>query len=173
MKNLSIKEWVGVGAGVAFVAYMFFGNVIYGVFTGQTADSGEAINQTANVNNSNTMTQPQTEPSNAGGVKTEDLVVGTGAEVKNGSQVGVNYVLKLADGTLIQDSKQVAVGQAFEFTAGAGQLIPGWEAGILGMKVGGKRIITIPPSLGYGSQQAGPIPPNSTLVFEIEVVSVK
>lgn len=160
MKKLSLKEWIGAAVAVVFVAYMFFGSTIMSVFRGNTLSAN-----TSAVNNS--------IENNMNDVSAQDITVGTGESVEKGTLVSVNYVLKLSDGTLIQDSKQVNGGQPFQYLAGAGQLIPGWEMGVQGMKVGGKRIITIPPELGYGTNAAGPIPPNSTLVFEIEVLSVE
>ena len=97
--------------------------------------------------------------------------MGSGAEAKVGDTVSVNYILTLADGTVIQNSKDF--GSAFAFTLGAGEVIPGWEQGFDGMKVGGIRTIIIPPDLAYGSDQVGPIPPNSTLVFTIELLDVE
>jgi peptidylprolyl isomerase len=104
-------------------------------------------------------------------VKIEDTQVGTGAAAKDGDQLVVNYTGKLADGTVFDSS----VGKTpFEFVLGGGQVILGWDAGLVGMKVGGKRTLTIPPSLGYGAQGAGDkIPPNATLVFDIELISIK
>ncbi len=103
-------------------------------------------------------------------VKIEDTQVGTGAEAKSGASVSLYYTGKLTDGTTFDSN----VGkQPFEFKLGTGQVIPGFDQGILGMKVGGKRTITIPPSLGYGPQGTGPIPPNATLIFEIELTAVK
>jgi peptidylprolyl isomerase/FKBP-type peptidyl-prolyl cis-trans isomerase FkpA len=154
MKKLSRNEWIAVGVSLIFVAYMFFGQEVLGFINSM---SNNSLATESTMNNS----EPQV------GIK--DLAVGGGLEIQPGMQVAVNYVLRLADGTIIQDSKQVGDGQAFKFIAGAGQLIPGWEQGILGMKVGGKRILTIPPELGYGAQAVGPIPANSTLIFEIEV----
>jgi FKBP-type peptidyl-prolyl cis-trans isomerase len=162
MRQLSKKEWIAVALALVFVAYMFFGGNIMDLFS-----SFKGTNQTAMVN------ETATNMAGNGGIETKDVAVGTGPEVQNGMEVAVNYVLKLSDGTVIQDSKEVNAGQPFKFVAGAGQLIKGWEMGILGMKVGSKRMIVIPPELGYGSQQVGPIPPDSTLIFEIEVVSAK
>jgi peptidylprolyl isomerase len=104
-------------------------------------------------------------------VKIEDTQVGTGAAAKDGDTLVVNYTGKLADGTVFDSS----VGKTpFEFMLGGGQVISGWDQGLLGMKVGGKRTLTIPPSLGYGEQGAGDkIPPNATLVFDIELISIK
>lgn len=104
-------------------------------------------------------------------LKIEDLKVGSGAEAKNGDMVSVNYLGTLEDGKKFDSSYDR--GEPFEFKLGAGQVIRGWELGLLGMKVGGKRVLTIPPELGYGAQGAGPIPSNATLKFTVELVSVK
>lgn len=102
----------------------------------------------------------------------QDLVVGTGAEAKAGSQVTVNYVGMLPDGTVFDASAKH--GQPFSFTLGAGQVIKGWDLGVAGMKVGGKRQLIIPPQDGYGAQGAGGvIPPNATLFFTVELLDVK
>jgi len=104
-------------------------------------------------------------------LKTEDLVVGSGAEAKNGDTVKVHYLGTLTDGKKFDSSYDR--GEPIEFTIGSGQLIKGWELGIPGMKVGGKRKLTIPPSLGYGPSGRGDIiPPNASLVFEVELVEV-
>jgi FKBP-type peptidyl-prolyl cis-trans isomerase len=97
--------------------------------------------------------------------------VGTGAEAVAGKKISVNYVGTLADGTKFDSSYDR--NQPFEFTLGAGQVIAGWDQGVAGMKVGGKRKLVIPPSLGYGSQANGSIPANSTLTFEVELLAVK
>lgn len=100
-----------------------------------------------------------------------DSVVGTGAEAVNGKTVSVHYTGKLQNGTIFDSS--VNRGTPFEFPLGAGMVIEGWELGIAGMKVGGKRTLTIPPELGYGSRDMGTIPPNSTLTFDVELLGVK
>jgi peptidylprolyl isomerase len=104
-------------------------------------------------------------------VKIEDTQVGTGAEAVPGKTLTVHYTGKLENGKVFDSS----VGKdPLTFVLGGGQLIPGFEQGVSGMKVGGKRVVTIPPSLGYGEQGAGDvIPPNSTLIFELELVDVK
>jgi peptidylprolyl isomerase len=107
----------------------------------------------------------------ADGLQMEDEVVGTGPEVKSGDTVTVNYVGTLTDGTKFDSSYDR--NQPFTTQIGVGQVIKGWDEGIVGMKVGGKRKLIIPPSLGYGDQAAGTIPPNSTLIFEVELVSIK
>jgi len=109
---------------------------------------------------------PSTSSSN---LVVQDEVVGTGATAAAGDVISVNYTGKLDNGTVFDTS----VGKKpFEFTLGIGQVIPGWDQGVAGMKVGGKRILIIPPSLAYGAQAVGPIPPNSTLTFEVELLSV-
>lgn len=102
----------------------------------------------------------------------EDLIEGEGTEVVEGSTVNVHYTGTLTDGKKFDSS--LDRGQTFEFIVGEGQVIEGWDQGLLGMKVGGKRKLTIPPALAYGERGAGGvIPPNATLVFEIELVSVE
>jgi len=101
-----------------------------------------------------------------------DQVVGTGAEAVPGSTVSVNYVGALPDGTVFDASAKH--GGAFSFPLGAGQVIKGWDQGVAGMKVGGKRTLIIPPGLAYGDRAMGSsIPANSTLVFEVELVGVQ
>lgn len=126
------------------------------IITGQPATAG------ANMDNVTTTVD---------GLQMQDLVVGTGQEVKSGDTVTVNYLGTLLDGTKFDSSYDR--NQPFTTQIGVGQVIKGWDEGIVGMKVGGKRKLTIPPALGYGDQAAGSIPPNSTLVFEVELLSVK
>ena len=104
------------------------------------------------------------------GLKYSDLVVGTGKEAVNGMKVDCHYTLWFADengvkGKMVQSSKDS--GNSFSFVVGAKGLIEGWNEGMLGMKEGGTRMLIIPPELGYG-QGGGPIPPNQTLIFELE-----
>jgi peptidylprolyl isomerase len=101
----------------------------------------------------------------------QDEVVGTGIEAAPGKKVTVNYVGTLTNGTKFDSSYDR--NEPFAFNLGAGEVIAGWDQGVKGMKVGGKRKLTIPPSLGYGSQDLGSIPPNSTLVFEVELLKVE
>ena len=111
-----------------------------------------------------------TTPTSGGTLVIEDLVIGTGATAAVGDAVTVNYVGTLTNGTKFDSSYDR--GQPYAFRIGAGQVIAGWDQGVPGMKVGGKRRLTIPPSLAYGNQAYGPIPANSTLVFEIELLSI-
>jgi FKBP-type peptidyl-prolyl cis-trans isomerase len=100
----------------------------------------------------------------------EDLTVGQGPEAKAGDSVTVHYEGKLVDGTMFDSSHHRA--QPFKFTLGAGRVIQGWDVGVAGMRVGGKRKLTIPPEEGYGSRGTGPIPPNATLIFEVDLLGI-
>ena len=103
-------------------------------------------------------------------LKVEDVIVGTGTVAQLGDTVTVNYTGTFDDGSKFDSSYDH--GQPFSFILGAGKVIPGWDVGVQGMKVGGKRNLTIPPELAYGPSGRGPIPPNATLHFTIELVSV-
>ena len=105
------------------------------------------------------------------GLEITDEVCGDGAVAESGKLVTVHYVGKLEDGTQFDASKDR--GQPFEFLLGGGQVIQGWDEGIVGMAVGGKRTLVIPPELGYGSEGAGGvIPPDATLIFDVELLEV-
>lgn len=105
------------------------------------------------------------------GLKYEDIVVGTGPAAKAGDTVSVHYTGTLEDGTKFDSS--VDRGTPFEFTLGQGKVIAGWDEGIQGMQVGGKRKLTIPPALGYGAGGYPPvIPANATLIFDVELLSI-
>jgi len=105
------------------------------------------------------------------GLRYEDIVVGTGPSPQSGQEVTVHYTGTLEDGTKFDSS--LDRGQPFKFKIGLGQVIKGWDEGVMTMKVGGKRKLVIPPQLGYGRRGVGPIPPNSTLVFEVELLEVQ
>lgn len=106
------------------------------------------------------------------GLIVQDLVVGSGKIAANGDTLNAHYVGMLENGTKFDSSYDR--GQPIQFVLGSGQLIKGWELGLIGMKEGGKRKLIIPPDLGYGAKGTGNIiPPNATLVFEIELISVQ
>ncbi len=107
----------------------------------------------------------------ANGLKIEDVKVGTGEVAVKGALITVHYVGTLMNGKKFDSSRDR--GEPFQFPLGQGMVIQGWEQGFEGMKVGGVRKLTIPPELGYGSQDVGPIPANSTLQFEVELLGVR
>ncbi len=151
-----MKVWYAVLSIVIVAA------IIAGVFALQHNNKPQSKQETKTVD-----TNPSSDQ-----LQSTDEVVGTGTEAVAGKSVSVQYTGTLTDGTKF-DSTADHGGQPFTFALGGGQVIKGWDQGVVGMKVGGKRKLVIPPSLGYGSQSVGTIPPNSTLVFEIELVDVK
>ncbi len=106
------------------------------------------------------------------GLKYAEVEGGFGEVAKAGKQVSVHYTGYLEDGTKFDSS--VDRGEPFKFALGTGQVIKGWDEGVAGMKVGGRRKLVIPPDLGYGARGAGRvIPPNATLVFDVELLEVR
>ncbi|KAG8760433.1 peptidylprolyl isomerase fpr4 [Serendipita sp. 396] len=105
----------------------------------------------------------------AGGLVITDKKVGTGAVAKKGSKVQVRYIGKLANGTIFDQNTS---GQPFRFKVGSGEVIKGWDEGFAGMKEGGERTIVVPPKMGYGAKQSGPIPANATLTFDVKLLGV-
>lgn len=136
--------------------------------TTQTASTTAAVNTTSNTTTASSSTQ----------VQAQDVTVGTGTEATPGSVVSVLYVGKLPDGTVF-DSSAAHGNTPLSFTLGSQGLIPGFQIGVNGMKVGGERLMAVPPSLGYGSTDVKDstgkviIPANSTIVFDVKLVSVQ
>jgi FKBP-type peptidyl-prolyl cis-trans isomerase len=100
-----------------------------------------------------------------------DVTYGTGVTVNEGDTVTVHYKGTLTDGQVFDDSR--VRGEPFSFTVGEGEVIQGWEEGLLGMQVGGERILVIPPTMAYGNREVGIIPANATLLFAIELLSIE
>jgi peptidylprolyl isomerase len=112
------------------------------------------------------------ETTTPSGLRYTDEVVGTGDQPTKGKKVRVHYTGTLTDGKKFDSSRDR--GQPFEFTIGVGQVIRGWDEGVMSMRVGGRRTLRIPPDLGYGSRGAGNvIPPNAELIFEVELLDVR
>jgi FKBP-type peptidyl-prolyl cis-trans isomerase len=129
------------------------------VVSGDESSLRDAL--TENVTNDGTLT----------GLIIDDVKRGTGEEVQKGDTVSVNYIGTLRDGTQFDNS--YVRGEPFSFTVGDGKVIEGWDKGVIGMQEGGERILVIPADMAYGNRQVGPIPPNSPLVFAIELLSIE
>lgn len=160
-KNMQTIVILIVIALALFVIFGFFG---IGGFTLFPGSSTTAASPTQTL-----LTQIQQQ----GGVtslQTVDITEGTGDPVAAGDSVEITYTGVLPDGTVF-DSSDAHGGEPLPFTIGAGDVIPGMDQGVTGMKVGGRRIIAIPPALGYGTQAVGPIPANSSLIFDVTLVS--
>ena len=160
MDKMNKKTVVAVVIAVVLVGILVGGGLVSGLFING--------NKTQNT----TMQQPASSTSQTSQVQIQDTVVGTGDVAVAGKQITVNYTGVFQDGTKF-DSSLDKGRTPFTFTLGAGQVIKGWDIGVEGMKVGGKRIIVVPPALGYGSTAYGPIPANSTLIFEVDLLGVK
>lgn len=129
-------------------------------------------NKKASENNQNQTLGDEIMEETITDLKIEDIKIGDGAEATAGAKVTVNYMGTLTDGTKFDSSYDRGV--PFSFNLGAGDVIKGWDQGVAGMKVGGKRKLTIPPDLAYGERGAGNvIPSNATLVFEVELLGVE
>lgn len=149
------------GIAVTLALVVVFGFFVLGI--GNPFTSSEAMPVAATVSASPTMNNP--------GQMITEVQLGTGTEAKAGDTVSVQYTGTLTDGTVFDSS--IPRGEPITFTLGVGQVIQGWDQGIAGMKVGGKRHLVIPPELAYGSQAVGGvIPANATLVFDVELVAV-
>ncbi len=128
------------------------------------------INKNQNMEKNQNATSTGQNANPAGELKTEIIKEGTGQAATSGDEVTVNYVGTLENGTKFDSS--IDRGEPFTFILGAGKVIQGWDRGILGMKVGEKRKLTIPPNLAYGPNDYGPIPGSSTLIFEVDLLNI-
>jgi len=152
------------------VAVVFLLAVVL-VIRGERGNKEENVSEPSESADVNIVDSTREEPG-MDELKIEDIIVGKGAEAVAGKRVTVNYLGTLTNGTKFDSSYDRAT--PFTFSLGAGQVIEGWDLGVVGMKVGGKRRLTIPPSLGYGEAGAGGvIPPNATLIFEVELVATE
>ncbi len=158
-KQIQIIIILAVLVVIIFMALGFFG---FGGFPATGGLSGDVTGQSLvdELQASGTVTE----------LRIEEIAPGTGEWAKAGDLVTVNYTGLLPDGTVFDASSRH--GQPFSFTLGQGQVIQGWEQGLLGMKKGERRLIAIPPSLGYGANAVGAIPANSTLIFEVELLDI-
>lgn len=177
MKKLSTNEWIAVVAGLCVVALFFsLGNPLR--IIRHTPAAVEQAGAQQDINVAGTLFEdPQGDPSAEeqstvmeNQLIVEDVKVGKGDEARAGQIITVHYSGRLTNGKVFDSS----IGRdPLQFVLGAGQVVEGWDRGIAGMKVGGVRALTIPPALGYGAQQVGPIPANSTLIFEVELLGVQ
>lgn len=167
-------SWQSLVGYIFLIGIVTFGIVYLLNYTDKKANGKKEVvaERTPIVQNSSTP-KSKTMEKDVTELKIEDLVIGTGAEAVSGKVISVHYTGTLTNGTKFDSSKDRGI--PFEFTLGAGQVIAGWDKGFSGMKVGGKRKLTIPPDMGYGEQGAGggKIPPNATLIFEVELLGVK
>jgi FKBP-type peptidyl-prolyl cis-trans isomerase len=161
---------------IVFLITLVVGGGIYAFFTrGQKTQVLQTLSPSANIEASSEPDATASEAKNMDNItelKIEDEKVGSGLEAVAGKKVTVNYAGTLVDGTKFDSSYDR--GTPFSFTLGAGEVIQGWDKGFAGMKIGGKRRITIPSSMGYGdSGIPGVIPGGATLIFEVELLNVE
>ena len=159
---------VAVILGVAVVA-LFVGLGMFGGGFG-TGVQNIGVDQEGEGNGAQDILTELSETGTVSELQIVEILEGEGAEVASGDVALVHYTGVLADGTVFDSS--VNRGEPFGFQVGVGQVIQGWDQGVVGMKVGGRRLLAIPPELGYGARAIGNIPPNSTLIFEVELLEV-
>ncbi|MEI6462463.1 MAG: FKBP-type peptidyl-prolyl cis-trans isomerase [bacterium] len=155
-------------ATVLVMVIVTIGTIAILIFNPNTTDNTNVKGATA----PNCTTTAEAEVTLPSGLKYQKLNSCDGAELKEGQTATVNYVGTLTNGTKFDSS--IDRGQTFDVVnVGKAQVIEGWNIGLIGMKVGEKRKLTIPPSLGYGAQAQGSIPANSTLIFEVDLIAIK
>ncbi len=148
------NKWIAVAAGILVIAFFLYGGTAMDMFKSSVNSQPAAANGTLSSR-----------------LVVQDRIVGTGEEAQPGDVLTVHYVGILEDGT--QFANSIESGTPHTFQLGANEVIAGWDQGLIGMKVGGRRILIIPSELAYGSQARGPIPANATLVFEVELIKVQ
>ena len=150
MKTLNQKEWIAVIIALFVVGFFFmFGQSLISIF-----------------NEGNVMSSISSKPE----VLSEDKVIGMGSYAVAGSRITIHYTGRFIDGKVFDSS--ISRGEPLQFVLGVGQVIEGLDKGVVGMRVGGKRFFSIPPELGYGMNDYGPIPGGSTLIFEVDLLKV-
>ncbi len=174
------EEKIGISVSI-LVAVLFFGalrfnDIVAWFHTSPMAEQAQTdtVNLTGTDNTQKAMEALSKAVSSEGKVQSlviKDSKEGSGATVAPGSRVTVNYIGTLENGTKFDDS--YSKGQPFSFIVGRGEVIQGWDKGLIGMKVGGQRILVIPPDMAYGNKAIGTIPANSTLLFAIELIKVE
>jgi FKBP-type peptidyl-prolyl cis-trans isomerase len=150
--NKNINTAIGVGAALVVLGFLFYGNTLMSLFNTKPID----------------LTVNTAQPT---GVQAADVIPGTGPIAAPGDTITVHYIGTLTDGKVFDSSRDR--GEPFSFVLGAGDVIRGWDEGLVGMKVGGTRKLTIAPDHAYGDRAIGPIPANSTLVFSVELLGVQ
>lgn len=173
--KLSTNQWIAVVVSISAVVFIFFisaQNSNRVIPTGASESSSERLPIIGGLDQKNIFQNIMTQntPEDSTDLMIEDLVIGEGKTAEVGNKVLVHYDGYLTDETLFDSSYRR--GMPFEFVLGAGEVISGWDNGVVGMKEGGLRILVIPPALAYGEREVGPIPPNSTLVFTVELIEV-
>ncbi len=158
---------IGIIAFLVIVLIAFF---VYRDYSARTKANAPSGNYPIGTLDTTPPTLSANATTTASGLKYEDLQVGSGAAAKSGDTVSVNYIGWLTDGTKFDSN--LDRNQTFSFTIGKGQVIVGWDEGVQGMLAGGTRLLVIPPTLGYGSTAQGPIPANSTLIFEVQLIGI-
>lgn len=177
MNNMQVTS-TGIAVALAVVValgLLFFGPRVFAPLSSSTPEYATTTLDIAPSNSAPMDTSLSSEPlptTLPTSLTVTDSVVGTGAEAVPGAQVTVNYTGRLPDGTIFDSS--IPRGQAFTFNLGGGQVIKGWDQGIVGMKEGGTRRLIIPSDLAYGNQAVGDvIPANATLIFDVELLDVQ
>jgi FKBP-type peptidyl-prolyl cis-trans isomerase FkpA len=158
---------VGIILGLVVILVAFF---VYRDYASRNQSSAQSNSYPIGTLDTTPPSLPANAITTASGLQYADLQAGTGTAAMIGDSVSVNYIGWLTNGTKFDSN--IDRGQTYDFTLGQGRVIAGWDEGVQGMKVGGTRLLVIPPTLGYGSQAYSSIPGNSTLIFEVQLVSI-